>query len=144
MRVDTLDKPLDLTIQDREALFGALKATYREYDDLQSTRNKLLHATWLIGYPDHDDPTCERFDVQKYAATAMGLAPIESLPKRKEELEHLTKRCEMTRSWIAAVHACLGGPFLIKETFKREGNDWCLFINERKMPLLEKRMPPSD
>jgi hypothetical protein len=140
---DVADEPLDLTPEDRDALFGALKAAYIEYDDLQSTRNKLLHATWFIGYPDKDDPTCEKFQVRKYAATATGLAPIATLPRDKYELDHLTKRCDAVQSWIAAVHACLGGPFVVKETFKRDGGDWCLFVGQTKIPLLEKQTGPS-
>jgi hypothetical protein len=140
LRVDIADQPLDLTPQDRETLFGALKALCAEYDDLQTTRNKLLHATWFIGYPDNNDPTCEKFEVRKYAATATGLELITTLPKNKSELDHLAKRCDVAQSWIAAVHACLGGPFVVKETFKRDGNDWCLIIGQTKMPLLGKQL----
>ena len=136
LRLGVTDEPLDLTRQDGEALFGALRALASEYDDLQQTRNKLLHATWFIGYPADDDPTYEKLVVRKYAATAGGLEPVTTLPKDKAELHHLVRRCDVARSWIAAIHACLGGPFVIKETFKRDGGDWCLFVGQTKMPLV--------
>lgn len=81
------------------------------------------------------------FEVRKYTATAGGLEPVTSLPKNKNELDHLAKRCDAAQSWIAAVHACLGGPFFVKDTFKRDGGDWCLFVGQTKMPLLEKQPP---
>lgn len=142
LRLDINDDPLNLTPRDRDALFGALKALSSEYDDLQQARNKLLHATWFIGYPDGDDPTYEKLVVRKYSATAAGLEPVTTLPKDKAELHHLVRRCDVARSWIAAIHACLGGPFVVKETFKRDGDGWCLFVGPTKMPLLGSQ-PPS-
>jgi hypothetical protein len=143
LRFDLSENPLDLTIQDREALFGALKAIHSEYDDIQSARNGLLHATWLIGYPSKSDPKGEGFEIYKYAASANGLSRIMTLPKTREELEHLANRCDRVRSWIGAVYSCLGGPLVVKETFRRDGGNWCLYIGQTKLPLLERQTATS-
>jgi hypothetical protein len=137
LRLDALDAPLKITIQDQEALNGAMNAICGEYDDLQQVRNKLLHATWFIGY----DPKGEEIEIEKYTASATGLSRVMTVPKTRTELEYLTKRCDVTRSWIAAVHACLGGPFLVQETFKRDSNGWRLVIGQTKKPLLGKGPP---
>jgi hypothetical protein len=133
-----LDDPIIFTLAERDIFFGVLKTIADEYSELTNTRNSLLHGTWFIGFSSADDPSCAEFQVRKLKTTKEGLSR-EELPKNAAQLRELSERCEATRSWIAWLHSCLGGPSKISERFEYQQKGWLLVTPAgHKTPLLRK------
>jgi hypothetical protein len=100
----------------------------KEYDELASMRNNLLHGTWFVGYQSSDDPDSAEFYVRKQTATKDGLGLLE-LPKTANELDELRKRCESVRNLVGAIQDCIplvGDGSTIARRFKYEKDRWVL------------------
>lgn len=119
MMAEVIKDPNAPEYVDREAFSQVLKQINKEYSDLASTRNNLLHGTWYIGYSSPDDPNSEKFQIRKFGTTKQGLKRLE-LPEGAAELDALTNRCEATRDWLSVLCACLGddnAKFSVRERF---------------------------
>jgi hypothetical protein len=123
--VDLMEKALQFASADRDVFLRVMSTIADEYNTLVNKRNNLLHATWFIGFQGSGDPSCSEFYVRKYATTKQGLTTVE-LPKNAPELRELSKRCEVTRNWIASLHSCLRGSSYIRERFEYHGKKWWL------------------
>src|SRR4029077_9336681 len=123
--VDLMEKALQFASAYRDVFLGVMGTIADEYNTLVNKRNNLLHATWFIGFQGSGDPSCSESYVRKYATTKQGLTTVE-LPKNAPELRELSKRCEVTRNWIAWLHSCLRGSSYIRERFEYHGKKWWL------------------
>lgn len=123
---DANGNPFDITIKDRDTIFGVLTFIFRHYDDLSNQRNDLLHGTWYIGYVSRDDPNSDQFFIRRFKATKQGLSPVARLPKTAAELKSLRDQCERVRTWLAYVEEALQTPSLIGQLFEFRDQKWWL------------------
>jgi hypothetical protein len=110
---------------DREAFLGLMKFIADEYDDLVKMRNALLHATWFVGYKSEDDPASSEFFARKFVVTKEGLSSVE-LPKNARQLEELSHRCDLIRTWIGFLVNCAKGSYRLEDHFEQDGKRWFL------------------
>jgi hypothetical protein len=124
LMVDGKGNIVPFTIKDRDTFLGVLSHLQRIYGGLSSKRNDLLHGTWFVGYPSHEDPFSEEFYIRRLTTTKRGLAVVTDLPKNAPELKKLSEQCEGVRNWIGWLVSCLEGTLRIADAFKFEGQTW--------------------
>lgn len=123
---ETVNVPNDPLYNDRAQYRSVLGHVQREYDNLVSMRNNLLHGTWFIGYTSSDNVDATQFTIRKYTTSKDGLKSVPELPKNADQLSALTNRCDVTRHWIGWIENCLTGHSEIQERFQKQDDDWVL------------------
>jgi hypothetical protein len=132
---ETVNAPTSPHYQDRTTIRKLLSHIETEYSGLHSKRNELIHGTWFVGYTSNDDPDAKEFVVRKYKTTSDGLTEAQSLPKNASELLDLARRCDETRTWLGHVDYCLQDKRPISEFFKKNGQDWKLFLTTESIGM---------
>jgi hypothetical protein len=114
-----------LSAEECSTFLGVLTQINSEYADLVGIRNNLLHGTWFIGNLSGYDPSPMpgRSFVLRGAPSKSGWDTWEP----KDDLDTLSRRCEIVMHWISAVSECL--PFRqteckITDRFALEGKHW--------------------
>ena len=137
---------LNVSGDDKKIFRGVLKAIAKEYSDLVSIRNTLLHGTWQIGYSTWDDPNAENFFLHKYKPTSSGLKK-EDVPKHAFELLKLKDRCEDARTWISTIRLCVPRPdrphHPVAERFLLKNGEWHFTLGADFEPETLPRKSPE-
>jgi hypothetical protein len=108
-------KPADI-----EPLSSALKQAAKDYGNLASKRNIIVHGTWFfIG----SEPGPYDMFVEKYKATAGGFS-AEDGPNSSEELLALARECGEVARLLTAIDLAMSGPISSSQAIKKVGGRW--------------------
>jgi hypothetical protein len=137
-----LAKQDDLLDADEKPIFaGVLAQIAKDYSDLVSMRNNLLHGTWFVGSISVNDSEAATFRVRKQTSTKDGLGLLE-LPTTTKELDALKNRCEEVRLLVEPIRDCIplvGDGSSIERRFTFDGKKWLLKPYWKLPPSQQKR-----
>jgi hypothetical protein len=108
---------------------GVIATISREYEDLTSIRNNLVHGTWYVGFTPPENLE-SKFYIKKLTAGKKGLSALQ-LPNTAAELRDLTIRCEKVRYWMNSITSCFmvhDGAELAKSKFRYDKKKSTWFI----------------
>lgn len=132
-------QPVEITLAERDSLFGAMTTIASEYDTLINRRNDLLHGTWFIGFTHSDNPDSAEFLIRRYKTSSKGLKKVEGLPKNADELRTLAFRCQELRDWLGRVEQIFQRDLKVTDVFKFKDGEWHMDDPPGTMRTLPRR-----